>query len=116
MATDLAVVGEASKGHAQGSCHGTRGTPPRGGLGWRGATGMLDSDGSGWPAAQCSPPRARNSRHARGAGVHNRCKGANHRRRIDMAAGTQDVLVGIVCGSRSDFPVMEKAVEILGKL
>ena len=24
--------------------------------------------------------------------------------------------VGIVCGSRSDFPVMEKAVELLGKL
>jgi phosphoribosylaminoimidazole carboxylase PurE protein len=29
--------------------------------------------------------------------------------------GTQ-ARVGIVCGSRSDFPVMEKAVEMLGKL
>jgi 5-(carboxyamino)imidazole ribonucleotide mutase len=33
-----------------------------------------------------------------------------------MAAPTQDAQVGIVCGSRSDFPVMEKAVEMLGKL
>jgi 5-(carboxyamino)imidazole ribonucleotide mutase len=33
-----------------------------------------------------------------------------------MAAQTQAARVGIVCGSRSDFPVMEKAVEMLGKL
>ena len=33
-----------------------------------------------------------------------------------MAEGTQAARVGIVCGSRSDFPVMEKAVEMLGKL
>jgi phosphoribosylaminoimidazole carboxylase PurE protein len=33
-----------------------------------------------------------------------------------MADGTQAARVGIVCGSRSDFPVMEKAVEMLGKL
>ena len=33
-----------------------------------------------------------------------------------MAEGTQPARVGIVCGSRSDFPVMEKAVEMLGKL
>jgi phosphoribosylaminoimidazole carboxylase PurE protein len=33
-----------------------------------------------------------------------------------MAAETQAARVGIVCGSRSDFPVMEKAVEMLGKL
>jgi 5-(carboxyamino)imidazole ribonucleotide mutase len=32
-----------------------------------------------------------------------------------MAAQTQAARVGIVCGSRSDFPVMEKAVEMLGK-
>jgi phosphoribosylaminoimidazole carboxylase PurE protein len=32
-----------------------------------------------------------------------------------MAEGTQAARVGIVCGSRSDFPVMEKAVEMLGK-
>jgi 5-(carboxyamino)imidazole ribonucleotide mutase len=29
---------------------------------------------------------------------------------------TGDARVGIVCGSRSDFPVMEKAVEMLGRL
>jgi 5-(carboxyamino)imidazole ribonucleotide mutase len=33
-----------------------------------------------------------------------------------MAAQNQAARVGIVCGSRSDFPVMEKAVEMLGKL
>ena len=33
-----------------------------------------------------------------------------------MAEGTQPARIGIVCGSRSDFPVMEKAVEMLGKL
>ncbi|HEX7492190.1 MAG TPA: 5-(carboxyamino)imidazole ribonucleotide mutase [Candidatus Limnocylindrales bacterium] len=33
-----------------------------------------------------------------------------------MSDGTQAARVGIVCGSRSDFPVMEKAVEMLGKL
>ena len=33
-----------------------------------------------------------------------------------MADGTQAARVGIVCGSRSDFPVMEKTVEMLGKL
>ena len=33
-----------------------------------------------------------------------------------MAAETQAARVGIVCGSRSDFTVMEKAVEMLGKL
>lgn len=33
-----------------------------------------------------------------------------------MTAGeTQTARVGIVCGSRSDFPVMEKAAELLGK-
>jgi 5-(carboxyamino)imidazole ribonucleotide mutase len=32
-----------------------------------------------------------------------------------MSEGT-GARVGIVCGSRSDFPVMEKAVEMLGKL
>jgi 5-(carboxyamino)imidazole ribonucleotide mutase len=33
-----------------------------------------------------------------------------------MPAQTRTARVGIVCGSRSDFPVMEKAVEMLGKL
>src|ERR1035437_7134509 len=33
-----------------------------------------------------------------------------------MADGTQAARVGIVCGSRSDFPVMEKAVEMLRSL
>jgi len=33
-----------------------------------------------------------------------------------MAAQTQAARVGIVCGSRSDFPVMEKAVEMLARL
>ncbi len=33
-----------------------------------------------------------------------------------MAAETQVARVGIVCGSRSDFPIMEKAVEMLGRL
>ena len=33
-----------------------------------------------------------------------------------MAEVTANARVGIVCGSRSDFPVMEKAVELLGKL
>jgi len=33
-----------------------------------------------------------------------------------MAPETQAARVGIVCGSRSDFPVMEKAVELLGRL
>jgi phosphoribosylaminoimidazole carboxylase PurE protein len=33
-----------------------------------------------------------------------------------MATQNQAARVGIVCGSRSDFPVMEKAVEMLGKL
>lgn len=33
-----------------------------------------------------------------------------------MAAGTRAARVGIVCGSRSDFPVMEKAVEMLRSL
>jgi 5-(carboxyamino)imidazole ribonucleotide mutase len=33
-----------------------------------------------------------------------------------MAEVTAKARVGIVCGSRSDFPVMEKAVELLGKL
>jgi phosphoribosylaminoimidazole carboxylase PurE protein len=33
-----------------------------------------------------------------------------------MAEATAKARVGIVCGSRSDFPVMEKAVELLGKL
>ena len=33
-----------------------------------------------------------------------------------MAEQTQAARVGIVCGSRSDFPTMEKAVEMLGKL
>jgi 5-(carboxyamino)imidazole ribonucleotide mutase len=33
-----------------------------------------------------------------------------------MAAQTGAARVGIVCGSRSDFPVMEKAVETLGQL
>jgi phosphoribosylaminoimidazole carboxylase PurE protein len=33
-----------------------------------------------------------------------------------MAAESSTARVGIVCGSRSDFPVMEKAVEMLGKL
>ena len=33
-----------------------------------------------------------------------------------MAPETQAAKVGIVCGSRSDFPVMEKAVEMLGRL
>jgi 5-(carboxyamino)imidazole ribonucleotide mutase len=33
-----------------------------------------------------------------------------------MVAQTQAARVGIVCGSRSDFPVMEKAVEMLGQL
>ena len=33
-----------------------------------------------------------------------------------MAAETQVGRVGIVCGSRSDFPIMEKAVDMLGRL
>ena len=33
-----------------------------------------------------------------------------------MAESEAGARVGIVCGSRSDFPVMEKAVEMLGKL
>ena len=33
-----------------------------------------------------------------------------------MAEPGSGTRVGIVCGSRSDFPVMEKAVELLGKL
>ena len=33
-----------------------------------------------------------------------------------MAEQGMKARVGIVCGSRSDFPVMEKAVEMLGKL
>ena len=33
-----------------------------------------------------------------------------------MAAMTQVARVGIVCGSRSDFPTMEKAVAMLGRL
>ena len=33
-----------------------------------------------------------------------------------MAGDSQAARVGIVCGSRSDFPVMEKAVDMLGKL
>jgi 5-(carboxyamino)imidazole ribonucleotide mutase len=33
-----------------------------------------------------------------------------------MAEQETRARVGIVCGSRSDFPVMEKAVELLGKL
>ena len=33
-----------------------------------------------------------------------------------MAPAAIEARVGIVCGSRSDFPVMEKAVELLGKL
>jgi 5-(carboxyamino)imidazole ribonucleotide mutase len=33
-----------------------------------------------------------------------------------MAEQQTSARVGIVCGSRSDFPVMEKAVELLGKL
>ena len=33
-----------------------------------------------------------------------------------MAEQQRAARVGIVCGSRSDFPVMEKAVELLGKL
>jgi 5-(carboxyamino)imidazole ribonucleotide mutase len=33
-----------------------------------------------------------------------------------MAGSQSSPAVGIVCGSRSDFPVMEKAVELLGKL
>jgi 5-(carboxyamino)imidazole ribonucleotide mutase len=33
-----------------------------------------------------------------------------------MAEQQTAAQVGIVCGSRSDFPVMEKAVELLGKL
>jgi 5-(carboxyamino)imidazole ribonucleotide mutase len=33
-----------------------------------------------------------------------------------MAEPEATARVGIVCGSRSDFPVMEKAVELLGKL
>lgn len=33
-----------------------------------------------------------------------------------MAQQESQARVGIVCGSRSDFPVMEKAVEMLGKL
>ena len=33
-----------------------------------------------------------------------------------MAEQQSAARVGIVCGSRSDFPVMEKAVELLGKL
>jgi phosphoribosylaminoimidazole carboxylase PurE protein len=33
-----------------------------------------------------------------------------------MAEQGKAARVGIVCGSRSDFPVMEKAVELLGKL
>jgi 5-(carboxyamino)imidazole ribonucleotide mutase len=33
-----------------------------------------------------------------------------------MAEHATAARVGIVCGSRSDFPVMEKAVELLGKL
>ena len=33
-----------------------------------------------------------------------------------MAEKQTTARVGIVCGSRSDFPVMEKAVEMLGKL
>jgi 5-(carboxyamino)imidazole ribonucleotide mutase len=35
---------------------------------------------------------------------------------IDMAERTGAARVGIVCGSRSDFSVMEKAVEMLGRL
>src|ERR1035437_743184 len=48
--------------------------------------------------------------------AHNRRWGIVHRRRIRMAAETQVARVGIVCGSRSDFPIMEKAVEMLGRL
>ena len=33
-----------------------------------------------------------------------------------MDEATAKARVGIVCGSRSDFPIMEKAVELLGKL
>lgn len=33
-----------------------------------------------------------------------------------MAEPVMQARVGIVCGSRSDFPVMEKAVDMLGKL
>jgi 5-(carboxyamino)imidazole ribonucleotide mutase len=33
-----------------------------------------------------------------------------------MTTETSGARVGIVCGSRSDFPVMEKAVEMLGRL
>ena len=33
-----------------------------------------------------------------------------------MAEHDTAARVGIVCGSRSDFPVMEKAAELLGKL
>jgi 5-(carboxyamino)imidazole ribonucleotide mutase len=33
-----------------------------------------------------------------------------------MAGSQTSARVGIVCGSRSDFPVMEKATELLGKL
>ena len=33
-----------------------------------------------------------------------------------MAEATAKARVGIVCGSRSDFPIMEKAAQLLGKL
>lgn len=33
-----------------------------------------------------------------------------------MGEATAKARVGIVCGSRSDFPIMEKAVEVLGRL
>src|ERR1035437_6083933 len=48
--------------------------------------------------------------------AHNRRWGVVHLRRIGMAADTQFARVGIVCGSRSDFPIMEKAVDMLGRL
>jgi 5-(carboxyamino)imidazole ribonucleotide mutase len=35
---------------------------------------------------------------------------------VSMAEHEKTASVGIVCGSRSDFPVMEEAVELLGRL